>query len=165
MNKSKNQKHKIFLWIALAFFALTLVVHLAGIVSSYHEIKADFPDDPSRVHIEFEWLKIAYILAVFPSLPVELSCIRSIYKLLKYEPHGAVRICYIISAGIAFAAFVFQCLVFSGVIDLVEESGDARLEHRMLLITEWPVFIISFILGSIKKRDDKRARNKYRQVY
>ncbi len=147
----KIKKHNIFLWSSLAFFAFSLIVVVISIISSYYQIKTDFPNDPRRVSDEFGWLIIYCIFFIFPVFAVEFTCIRSIYKILKYEPKGIVKICYIISALLALAAFIFQCLMFSGAISFIDDSGSSKLQQRMLFLTEWPIFIISFILGSIKK--------------
>ncbi len=155
----KTKKHRWFLWCSLVFWGISVVIFLTEIVLSYYELKTMCqtlsPNDIIRFEYSFVIAVFGYIVVVFPVLLVELSCIRSVYKILKYEPKGIVKICYIVSAAMAFAAFVFFCLVAAGVVDLVDESGDAGLQHNMLLITEWPVFIISFILGSIRKRKDK----------
>ncbi len=154
MNK---KKHKIFLWISLAFFVLSVIAVLAPLIESYFELKDAFLNEPVKNDHKWgdqsDWLIIVSVFLIFPAFPVELSCIRSVYKILKYEPKGVVKVCYVVSAVLSLSAFVFQCLVFSGVIDLVDESGSPRLYEGLLLLTEWPVFIISFILGSIKNRD------------
>lgn len=50
----------------------------------------------------------AYVVLVGPSLLVELSCIRSIYRILKYEPKGIVRICWLLSAVLSFSLLSFR---------------------------------------------------------
>ncbi len=85
------------------FFVLSLITIVIAIISSYGQIKTDFPNDPRRVSDEFTWLIICYIIFVFPAFTVAFSCIRSIYKILKYEPKGIVKICYIISAALALS--------------------------------------------------------------
>ena len=85
---------------------------------------------------------------------VELSCIRSIYRILKYEPKGIIRICWLVSAVLSFSAFVFQILVFTGVVDLLEGRTNVALLGYSLLLTEFPVVIVSFLLCSIHKKQD-----------
>ncbi len=151
----KNKKSRLFLWISLAFFALTLIAFLICIIITYFQIKAYFPDDPDMVINEFGLAVFVYMLLMFPSLAVELSCIRSVYKTIKHNPRGIIKVCYLISAILSFSAFALQFLIYVGVIDLVLESGDARIEQAVLFWTEWPVFIVSFALGSlpVKRKD------------
>lgn len=152
-----NKKSKLFLRISLAFFALSVIAVIICIIVSYGRIKTDFPNDPDRVVEEFIWLLFCNMILVFPIFAVELSCIRSVYKILKHEPKGLVKICYLISAILSFSAFVLQCLIFTGLINFVLESGDTSIRDTLLLLTEWPVFIVSFALGSVHKKRDSNV--------
>ena len=143
-----NKKSRLFLWIGLALFAISVIAVIASIIASYYEIKADFPDDDIRVMNEFGFGLFIASLLVFPFLGSELSCIRSIYKLLKYKTHGCVKVCYIVSSLLAFLAVVFFCLSSFGWIQFVQEGGHNRTAEVLLFIL-WPVLIASFILGSI----------------
>ena len=152
----KTKKHRLFLWISLAFFALSLVIFLVEIVLLYHKFKTISstltPNDLIRFEYAFVIELFAYIMFGIAALLVELSCIRSVYRILKYEPHGVIRICWLISAILSFSAFVFQVLMFTGVLDFTKESGSIKLQETVLLLTEWPVVIVSFVLGSIRKK-------------
>ena len=154
----KIKKHRLFLWISLAFFALSLVIFLVEIVLSYHEFKTTSstlsPNDLIRFEYAFVLELFAYIMLGIPALLVELSCIRSVYRILKYEPNGTIRICWLISALLSFSAFVFQVLIFTGVLDFTKDSGSLKLQETVLLLTGWPVVIVSFVLGSIRKKQD-----------
>ncbi len=143
-----DKKPRLFLWIGLALFAISVIVVIASIVMSYYRIKADFPDDAIRVMNEFSFGFFIASLLVFPFLGSELSCIRSIYKLLKYKTQGSVKACYIISSLLAFLAAVFFCLTSLGWIHFVQEGGHDRTAE-LVLFTLWPTFIVSLILGSI----------------
>lgn len=152
------KKSRLFLWISLAFLALSLVIFLVEIVLLYYEFKTTSstlsPNDLIRFEYAFVIELFAYIMFGIPALLVELSCIRSVYRILKYEPHGAIRICWLISAILSFSAFVFLVLMFTGVLDFTKESGAIKLQETILLLTEWPVVIVSFVLGSIRKKHD-----------
>jgi len=89
-----------------------------------------------------------------PTLFLELSGIRSVYRILKHQPRDAVRICLLISAILSFSAFVFQALMFAGVLDFTKDSGSIKLQETVLLLTGWPVVIISFVLGINRKKQD-----------
>ena len=154
----KMEKHQLFLWISLVVFALSFVIFLVEIVSLYYEFKTTSstlsPNDLIRFEyafvVELSW----YIMLGAPALLVELSCIRSVYRILKYEPHGFIRICWLISSILSFSAFVFLALMFTGVLDFTKESGSTKLQDTVLLLTEWPVVVVSFVLGSIRKKQD-----------
>lgn len=154
----KTKKHRLFLWISLVFFTISFVIFWVGIGLSYHEFKTTSatlsPNDLIRFEYAFVIELFAYIMCGIPALLVELSCIRSVYRILKYEPHGTDRICWLISAILSFSAFVFHVLVFTGVLNFTKESGSIALQETVLLLTEWPVVILSFILCSMRKKQD-----------
>ena len=112
------------------------------------------PSEQADFGMDFSFLMVWYIGLVGPSLLVELSCIRSIYRILKYEPKGIVRICWLLSAVLSFSAFVFQILVFTGVVDLLEGRTNVALLGYSLLLTGIPVAIVSFLLCRIRKKQD-----------
>lgn len=152
----KVKKHQLFFWFGLALFAAYLAIYLVGFGSLCQaELSPTSPDD--RKLFGFANLindTFAYVVLVGPSLLVELSCIRSIYRILKYEPKGIVRICWLLSAVLSFSAFVFQILVFTGVVDLLEGRTNVALLGYSLLLTGIPVAIVSFLLCSIHKKQD-----------
>ncbi len=102
-----NKKSRLFLWVSLAFFVLSVVAIIVCIIVSYYHIKADFPNDPDMIMNEFAFSLFVSMLIIFPVFAVELSFIRSVYKLIKNEPKGYVKVCYIISSVLAFIAFTY----------------------------------------------------------
>ena len=152
----KMKKSRLFLWISLAFFALSLVIFLVNMVLGYYEFKTTSstlsPNDLIRFEYAFVIELLVYIMFGIPFLLTELSCVRSVYRILKYEPHGVIRICWLISAILAFSALVFQTLMFTGVLDFTKESGSIKLHETVLFLTGWPIVIVSFVLGSIRKK-------------
>lgn len=148
-----TKKSRVFLWISLSFFALSLVVFFVKIVLLYYDFKATSstlsPND--LIHFEYGFVieLFAHILLGIPSLLSELSCIRSVYRILKYQPRDTVRIRLLISAILSFFAFVFQVLMFVGVLDFTKDSGSLKLQETVLLLTGWPVVIVTFVLGTI----------------
>lgn len=154
----RNKKSRFFLWISLSLFALSLVAFFVTIAVSYFEFKATSstlsPND--LIHFEYAFVieLFAYVLFGMPALLLELCGIRSVYRILKYKPQGAVKICLLISAMLSFSAFVFQALMFGGVLDFIQDSGSLKLQETVLLLTGLPVVIVSFVLGSMPVKQD-----------
>lgn len=153
-----SKKTSIFLWISFSFFALSLVVFFVKIALLYYEFKTTSstlsPNDFIRFEYNFVIESFAYIMFGMPTLLLELSGIMSVYRILKHQPRDAVRICLLISAILSFSAFVFQALMFAGVLDFTKDSGSIKLQETVLLLTGWPVVIVSFVLGSIRKKQN-----------
>ena len=100
------------------------------------------------IHFEYGFVieLFAYVLFGIPALLLELSGIRSVYRILKYQPRGAVKICLLIAAILSFSAFLFQALMFTGVLDFTQDSGSLKLQQTVLLLTGLPVVLVSFVL-------------------
>ncbi len=151
-----NKKQKTFLYISLVFFALTVIGVIVDTIYKYYQIQSAFVNDPRRIHEETSWMIFSVIVFVVPVLMVELSGIRSTYKLLKYRPTGSVKICYLISAIISFSAFLWQALMFFRVTSFIMQYLSMKAQDLILLLPGLPSFIVSFILGSIPiKRNDR----------
>ena len=153
------KKTSFFLWSSFSVFVLSLIVFFVKIALLYNDFKTTTPvlspNDLIRFQYAFVIELFAYITFGIPALLLELSAIRSTYRILKYNPHGASRICLSISAILSFSAFVFQVLMFTGILNFTQNSGSIRLQETVLLLTGLPVVIISFVLGtSLKKQDD-----------
>lgn len=147
-----SKKSKIFLWISFTIFTISVIGVLVGIITSCHQAEIKFPDDGNKYLEEVAVVLIWSAVFIFPIFPLELSCIRSVYKTLKCQPTGFVKMCYIISAVLSFVVVVFQWLVFTGIISFYEIENGQNIMHTILLWTEWPVFILSFVLGSIRNK-------------
>lgn len=145
------KKTSIFLWSSLSVFALSLIAFFVKIALLYYDFKTATPALSPNDLISFEYNFVielfAYILFGIPALLLELSGIRHTYRILKYKPHGASKICLLISAILSFSAFVFQVLMFTGILDFTQDSGSIKLQETVLLLTGLPVVIISFVLG------------------
>ncbi len=146
-----KKKSKVFLLTSLAFLALLAIVVIVDIIWEYYEIQAEFANDVRMANDLTGWLVVVAVLFIIPIFPVWLSFIRSVYKILQYEPSGIVKMCYLISAIISFSAFAFNLLWLIGLV-----SFKTGIIENVLFFTERPVFIVTFILGSvpIKRRDD-----------
>ena len=44
--------------------------------------------------------------------------------------------------------------MFAGVLDFTQDSGSLKLQETVLLLTGWPVVIVSFVLGSMPVKQD-----------
>ena len=152
-----NKKCKIFLRIGFAIFIFSIIAFILGIISSYFKIKADFPDDNAKIKAEFVFTLFFAPWIICPFLASELSCIRSIYKILKYNPKGVVKICYIVSSVLAFISIIFQCLVSAGVLDFNEIGVEQNATFYILLPTECVLFILSFALGSVCHKQSEQS--------
>lgn len=167
----KVKKHQLFFWVGLALFIASLAFYLVGMGLLVREAQTEtlppsYPSDIEQYRQEAVYATFVYIVLVGPSLLVELSCIRSVYRILKYEPKGIIRICWLFSAVLSFSAFVFQILVFRGVVDLTSGRTTVSLKVNSLLLTEIPVAIVSFLLCSIRKKQnhDKEQDNECSNV-
>ena len=148
----KVKKHQLFFWVGLALFIASLAFYLVGMGLLVREAQTEtlppsYPSDIEQYRQEAVYATFVYIVLVGPSLLVELSCIRSVYRILKYEPKGIIRICWLVSAVLSFFAFVFQILVHTGVLAYMEYETP-------LILSEFPVAIVSFLLCSIRKKQD-----------
>ena len=99
-----------------------------------------------------------YLFMMFPLILEESSLLRSVYKLVKYKPEGAVKVCYIVSAAVVASALTFQSLCYTNVITptafFPEGPVAATSRFTVLQLTvEWSAIIVSFILGSFKSTE------------
>ena len=152
-----NKKAKIFLLVGLVCFLLTVIGVIIYIgVANYIE-EQSLANAPSRPEFGGIIMYIAICIIVIPGLATMLSGIRSTYKLLKYKPQGKVKICYLISASLAFLSLVSVGLCGIGLIIAYEIK--IKLSNvfipTMLFASMGPCFIISFILGSIPVKHKK----------
>ena len=155
----KNKKSKVFLYISFVFFSLTVIEVFASGIWEYHQVQETFANDPRRITEWISCMKVILFILIIPVLALELSGIRSTYKLLKYKPKGIVKICYLISASLAFLAVAFHWLISIGLINFEFikpiENYRGNFTIYLLLFIEWPSLILSFVLGSIPiKRND-----------
>ena len=108
----------------LNIFALSFVLFCVNLGLLYNEFKASSstlsPNDVVRFEYNFVIEAFAYIMFGTPALLIELSCIRSIYRILKYKAFGITRIYWMVSAILSFFSFVFLLLMFTGVLDFTK---------------------------------------------
>ena len=144
----RNKKTKLFLCVSLIVVAIYLIAVIISIFMAYYDVKAYYANDSALASMGFTFGLAICLFVEFAVLGNALSCIRSVYKMLKYEPYGSVKILYTVSSILAFAAFALACISALGWIDYVDTNGYDH-SSTVLIASEWPIFIVSFILGCI----------------
>ena len=145
----KYRKHTIFLIISFAVFVasvIAVITYYCKAVRELERILSEVTDTQFRVGIE-EGLVWSFFFTV-AVLGAELSFIRSVYKMLKHKPKKWGRLCYLISALLAFLSVAFYCLVALKIFNFVSASG-RDYTGDIYLFTFWPSFLVSFALGSV----------------
>ena len=152
-----NRKSRVFLGVSLVLFVASVVEELIQIIGEYRLYEAKFAND-SRMMLEIQvGMTGAVVFILVPMFLLELSFIRSCYKLLKNQPHGAAKVCWILSAILAIPMFLLPWLQYHGIIDLNRIENGIPLADAMLLFG-FPLLLVSLILGSIpmkKKKPDE----------
>lgn len=140
----KIRKHTVFISISLVVLAVVAIAVFADILFEYRGIQTDFADNVRRANDMTVSLATVTVFFIVPILFVGLSCIRSVYKILRYAPKGIAKPCYHFSAAWSLLAFAFLLLWFAGWIDF-----QAGIQEPVLFLAGWPTFAASFLLGSI----------------
>ena len=152
-----NRKSRVFLGVSFVLFVASVVEELIRIIGEYRLYEAKFAND-SRMMLEIQvGMTGAVVFILVPMFLLELSFIRSCYKLLKNQPHGAAKVCWILSASLAFLMFLLPWLQFHGIVVLNRLKADIDIYDVMLLFG-FPLLLVSLILGSIpmkKKKPDE----------
>lgn len=130
-------KRKLILSIGFAIIALTCITIIAFLIRELGNEEIDPIDKEMIILVCFFW--------GLPIILQELSLLRSVYKLIAFNPRRSAKICYVISAVIISVALIFELLVFTKVITYHTMPAFAEL----LLLTEWSAVIVSFALGSV----------------
>lgn len=146
---SINERAKKFLYISMIVFFISIIAIIFSSIREYREIKETFANDPQSLVWMLGSIKETFILIFIPYLMVELSFIRSTYKLLKYNPRGIVKGCYLVSSFLSLLACIWIVIIFIGIIDVEALDISMKIKDLMLLLPGFPTFIISFILGSL----------------
>ena len=141
----KTKKHTIFLLISLAIFSVTAIIGIIYLCKSKADIHI-VSDTQLRYGLGLSWF--FNLLGVAGILGTELSFIRSVYKILKFRPNKWARLCYIISALLAFLILAIFCLIIIDIFDYVSPRGRVYVEY--IVLYGFPtVSVLSFILGSM----------------
>ena len=150
----KVKKHKIFLFISLAIFIASVIAFIVFYSLAKSEMdKLIAQDNDTQFRFGLEMSLIFSTIFSVGALVLELTFIRSVYKMLKHKPKGIIRICYVISAVFAFLGLVLYLGLTFGIIGYVSPSG--RYYTGDMYLLEFPLFIFSFILGSLPLKINK----------
>ena len=150
----RNRKSRVFLGVSLLLFVASVVEELIWLISVYHMLEAEYAND-SRMMLEVQvGLTGTVLFGLIPMFLFALSFIRSCYKLLKNQPHGAAKVCWILSAILAIPMFLLPWLQFHGIVDLNQLKIDIDIYDVMLLFG-FPLLLVSLILGSIPMKEKK----------
>ena len=150
----RNRKSRVFLGVSLLLFVASVVEELIRIIGEYRLYEAKFAND-SRMMLEIQYGTTVAVLVVFvPMFLLELSFIRSCYKLLKNQPRGKAKICWILSAILAFSMFLLPWLQFHGIVVLNRLKADLDI-YDVMLFFGFPLLLVSLILGSIPMKEKK----------
>ena len=150
----KEKKHKKFLFISLAVFLVSVIVFTVFYFLA--KIEADklmAQDNDTQFQFGLGMSLILGAIFAVGALGLELTFIRSVYKMLKHKPKGIIRICYVISAFLAFLGFILYLGLVLGIIGYVSPNG--RYYTGDMFLLEFPLFIASFILGSLPLMHNK----------
>lgn len=138
-------KRKLILSIGFAIIALTCITFIILLIRDFGNEEIDPIGQKIIIPI--------YFFFAFPIILQELSLLRSVYKLIAFNPRRSAKICYVISAVIISVALIFGLLVFTKVITyhILPERPSAESSRfaGLLLLTEWSAVIVSFALGSV----------------
>ena len=156
----RQKRCRLFLLISFLVFLFSILILLTGGIGEYMQIQTDFADNRFRAKQELLANAIFALIILIPGIALELSFIRSVYKMLKHEPKGIIKACYITSALLALFLVVFLCLIFARMAFFPKVGGENNTLD-LLILMGWPSFLLSFILGSIPIKHSK-SRSKRR---
>ena len=150
----RNRKSRVFLGVSLLLFVASVVEELIWLISVYHMLEAEYAND-SRMMLEGQvGLTGTVLFGLIPMFLFALSFIRSCYKLLKNQPRGKAKICWILSAILAFSMFLLPWLQFHGIVVLNRLKADLDI-YDVMLFFGFPLLLVSLILGSIPMKEKK----------
>ncbi len=139
-----KKRKKLVVSIGFAVILVTCIIIAIFLIRDINNTEYD-PLDKSLI-------TPVYIFLVFPIILLELSLLRSVYKLISSRPKPSTKFCYIISIVIVCAALFFQLLVCTNIItENIFPEGPKAASSRFIemhLLIEWTALIVSFILGS-----------------
>ena len=137
----------------MSLVLLSLIIVFALTISEYinnYTPKPYSSDLSTEQYKDFKLdLIIVSIILIFPIYAVTFTFIRSIYKLLKYNIKGFIKVCYIIAAGISFFTLVLFGLIITGILHLERILNYTNINATIFVIAGYPVNLFSFILGSL----------------
>ena len=149
-----NRKSRVFLGVSLVLFAASVVEELIRIIGAYRRCAAEIANDSEMMLTLQVDVTGTVVFMIVPMVLFELSFIRSCYKLLKKQPQGAAKVCWILSAVLAFLMFLLLWLQLHGIVALDQLKTKISFTSALLLFV-FPILLVSLILGSIPMKEKK----------
>ncbi len=149
-----NRKSRVFLGVSLVLFAASVVEELIRIIGAYRWCAAEIANDSEMMLTLQVDVTGTVVFMIVPMVLFELSFIRSCYKLLKKQPQGAAKVCWILSAVLAFLMFLLLWLQLHGIVALDQLKTKISFTSALLLFG-FPILFVTLILGSIPMKEKK----------
>ena len=149
-----KRKSRVFLGVSLLLFAASVVEELIRIIGAYRWCAAEIANDSEMMLTLQVDVTGTVVFMIVPMVLFELSFIRSCYKLLKKQPQGAAKVCWILSAVLAFLMFLLLWLQLHGIVALDQLKTKISFTSALLLFG-FPLLLVSLILGSIPMKEKK----------
>ncbi len=149
-----NRKSRVFLGVSLVLFAASVVEELIRIIGAYRWCAAEIANDSEMMLTLQVDVTGTVVFMIVPMVLFELSFIRSCYKLLKKQPQGAAKVCWILSAVLAFLMFLLLWLQLHGIVALDQLKAKISFTSALLLFV-FPILLVTWIFGSIPMKEKK----------
>ena len=149
-----NRKSRVFLGVSLVLFVASVVEELIRIIGAYRWCAAEIANDSEMMLTLQVDVTGTVVFMIVPMVLFELSFIRSCYKLLKKQPQGAAKVCWILSAVLAFLMFLLLWLQLHGIVALDQLKTKISFTSALLLFG-FPILFVTWILGSIPMKEKK----------
>ena len=138
--KTGRRKGKLFLGISLSIWVALFIYIQWWMRGTFADLRTNVEDSFGSGLAALALIYVA-ICFIFPGFLLILSFIRSVYKILKHELEGGIKVCYMISALLVPLMFVLMILF--------QVQAFPSMEPLTLLFIEAAGFLASFILGSL----------------
>ena len=98
----RNRKSRVFVVVCIILLVASVAEVSILTISSYHRLAEEYAND-FKAMLEIRYgATVTFLIMIIPMVLPEFSFIRSGYQLFKHQPRGAVKICLILSAILAF---------------------------------------------------------------
>lgn len=139
----RNRKSRVFVVVCIILLVASVAEVSILTISSYHRLAEEYAND-FKAMLEIRYgATVTFLIMIIPMVLPEFSFIRSGYQLFKHQPRGAVKICLILSAILAFLMALMVLLWFHGIVSSDWDDG--------MFLSEFSVLLASLVLGSIRK--------------
>ena len=149
-----NRKSRVFLGVSLVLFVASVVEELIRIIGAYRWCAAEIANDSEMMLTLQVDVTGTVVFMIVPMVLFELSFIRSCYKLLKKQPQGAAKVCWILSAVLEFLMFLLLWLQLHGIVALDQLKTKISFTSALLLFG-FPILLVTWIFGSIPMKEKK----------